>query len=62
MGHIVNLVAQVFILSEKQEIFKQALAKAQRDKENNNDTLRLWQICGPIRKLHYTVVFILRIP
>ena len=62
MGHIVNFVAQAFILGEKQEIFEQALAKAQRDEDNDNDSLRLWQICRPIRKLYYTVIFILRTP
>jgi hypothetical protein len=39
MGHIINLVAQAFILGEKQEMFEQALAKAQRGEDNEQD----WQ-------------------
>jgi hypothetical protein len=62
MGHIVNLVAQAFLLGEKQEIFKQALAKANRGDDTEDDVVKLWQLCGPIGKLHYTVVFILRTP
>ena len=53
MGYIINLVAQAFILGEKQEMFEQALAKAQRDKDNEDDSIRLWQICRPISKLYY---------
>jgi hypothetical protein len=60
MGHIINLVAQAFILGEKQEMFEQALARAERGEED--DSVKLWQLCGPIGKLHYTVVFILRTP
>jgi hypothetical protein len=62
MGHIVNLVAQAFLLGEKQEIFEQALAKANRGDDTEDDAVKLWQLCGPIGKLHYTVVFILRTP
>ena len=43
-------------------MFKQALAKAQRGKDNKDDSIRLWQICRPISKLYYTVIFILYIP
>jgi hypothetical protein len=60
MAHIINLVAQAFILGEKQEMFEQALARAERGEED--DSVKLWQLCGPIKKLHYTVVFILRTP
>jgi hypothetical protein len=42
MGHVINLIAQAFILSEKQEMFEQALAKAQRGKDNEDDSIRLW--------------------
>ena len=62
MGYVINLVAQAFILGEKQEMFEQALAKAQRGEDNEDDSIRLWQMCGPIRKLYYTVIFILRTP
>jgi hAT family C-terminal dimerisation region len=60
MGHIINLVAQAFILGEKQEMFEQALVRAERGEEDNS--VKLWQLCGPIGKLHYTLVFILRTP
>lgn len=62
MGHIINLVAQAFILGEKQELFEQALAKAERSEDGQDEAIKLWQLCGPIGKLHYTVVFILRTP
>jgi hypothetical protein len=62
MGHIVNLVAQAFILGEKQEMFEQALVKAERGEDNQDEAIKFWQLCGPIGKLHYTVVFILRTP
>jgi len=59
MGHIINLVAQAFLLGEKQEMFEQALAKAEKD-QDKDEAIKLWQLCGPIGKLHYIVVFILR--
>jgi len=62
MGHIINLVAQAFILEEKAELFEQALAKAERGEDSKDDAVKLWQICGPIGKLHYAVIFILRTP
>lgn len=61
MGHIINLVAQAFLLGEKQEMFEQALIKAERD-QDKDEAIKLWQLCGPIGKLHYVVVFILRTP
>lgn len=59
IGHIINLVAQAFILGEKAEIFEQALTAAERGRD---DEVQLWQLCGPIGKLHYIVVYILKTP
>jgi hypothetical protein len=62
MGHIINLVAQAFLLSEKQEVFKQAVARAERDEQGGDEADELYKLCRPISKLHYIVVFILRTP
>jgi hypothetical protein len=62
MGHVIHLVAHAFILGEKAEIFEQALAKTERGEDDQKDAVKLWQLCGPIGKLHYTVVYILRSP
>jgi hypothetical protein len=62
MGHIINLVAQAFLLGEKQEVFEQAVARAERDEQGGDEADELYKLCGPIGKLHYTVVFILRTP
>jgi hypothetical protein len=62
IGHVINLVAQAFLLGEKQEVFEQALAKAEQGEDEEDKGTKLWQLCGPIGKLHYTVVFILRAP
>jgi hypothetical protein len=60
-GHIINLVAQAFALGEKQTDFEVAL-KAEHQQFDQVGKQRLWQICGPIGKLHYIVVYILRTP
>jgi len=60
-GHIINLVAQAFALGEKQTEFEDAL-KAEHQQLDQAGKQRLWQICGPIGKLHYIVVYILRTP
>jgi hAT family C-terminal dimerisation region len=59
LGHIINLVAQAFILGEKKEAFDRALKACEDDRE---EEVKLWQLCGPIGKLHYIVVFILKTP
>jgi hAT family C-terminal dimerisation region len=59
MGHIINLVAQAFVLGEKAELFEQAITAAEMGRD---EEVQLWQLCGPIGKLHYIVVYILRTP
>jgi hypothetical protein len=36
MGYIINLVAQAFILGKKQEMFEQALTRAERGEEDDS--------------------------
>jgi hypothetical protein len=60
-GHIINLVAQAFALGEKQTEFENAL-KAEHQQLDQAGKQQLWQICGPIGKLHYIIVYILRTP
>jgi hypothetical protein len=59
-GHIINLVAQEFVFGGKADIFQQSLAAANQDIEL--DVPKLWELRGPIGKLHYIVVWILRTP
>jgi hypothetical protein len=59
-GHIINLVAQEFVFGGKADIFQQSLAAANQDIES--DVPKLWELRGPIGKLHYIVVWILRTP
>jgi hypothetical protein len=61
IGHIINLVAQAFVLGEKQTEFEEVLHAEQNDLELEGRQ-KLWNICGPIGKLHYIVVYILRTP
>jgi hAT family C-terminal dimerisation region len=61
MGHIINLVAHAFVLGEKQTEFEEVLHAERNDLELEG-RVKLWNICGPIGKLHYIVVYILRTP
>lgn len=61
MGHNINLVAHAFVLGEKQIEFEEVLHAERNDLELEG-RVKLWNICGPIGKLHYIVVYILRTP
>jgi hypothetical protein len=59
-GHIINLVAQAFIFGAESEIFEQTLDLYEKDVTDSN--VKLWELRGPVGKLHYIVVYIRRTP
>lgn len=59
-GHIINLAAQAYLFGEKDEAFEESLRT--REKELKAGQLKLWELCGPIGKLHYIVAYIRRTP
>jgi hypothetical protein len=59
-GHIINLVAQAFIFGAESEIFKETLKAYKLELEQGN--IKLWELKGPIGKLHYIVIYIRRTP
>jgi hypothetical protein len=59
-GHIINLVAQAFVFGAQSEIFEQTLEVY--EKQIQDGTIKLWELRGPIGKLHYVVLYILKTP
>jgi hypothetical protein len=59
-GHIINLVAQAFIFGAESEIFEQTLDLYEKDLTDGS--AKLWELRGPVGKLHYIVVYIRRTP
>lgn len=61
-GHIINLVAQAFLFGSESEIFAYTLDQLQRQIDDGTIKTPMWKLCGPIGKLHYTVVYIRKTP
>ena len=59
-GHIINLAAQAYLFGEKDEAFEENLHKYEA--EIKAGQLKLWELCGPIGKLHYVVAYIRKTP
>jgi len=50
MGHIINLVTQMSIMSEQKEMSFQALVKAE---DGEDEAMKIWQQRGLTGKLHH---------
>jgi len=59
-GHIINLAAQAYLFGEKDEAFEESLRK--HAEELKAGQLKLWELHGPIGKLHYIVAYIRKTP
>jgi|SRR5271163_624960 len=59
-GHIINLVAQAFIFGAESELFEETLKAYERDIESGKT--KLWELRGPIGKLHFIVAYIRKTP
>jgi hypothetical protein len=61
-GHIINLVAQAFLFGAESEVFVYTLDQLEKQIDEGTIKTKLWKLCGPIGKLHYTVVYIRKTP
>ena len=61
-GHIINLVAQAFLFGSQSEVFAHTLDQLERQIDEGTIKTKMWKLCGPIGKLHYTVVYIRKTP